>query len=60
MLSSTRASRRALSPNPRLQRTLLRHLFAEALAKVEGCGGQARFLELSRSSLSHDPLGGLL
>jgi hypothetical protein len=40
--------------NPRLQRIRLRHLSAEALAEVEGYGGQAR---AARSPLSRKPLG---
>jgi hypothetical protein len=47
----------APAPNTRVQRTHLRHLFAEALAKVERYGGQARLLELSRSPLSRKPFG---
>ena len=47
----------ASAPNTRVQRIYLRHLFAQALAEVEGYGGQARFLELSRSPLTCRPLG---
>jgi hypothetical protein len=46
-------------PNPRLQRIRLRRLSAEALAEVEGYGGQARFVELSRSPLSRQPLASM-